>query len=146
MKSCTFFGHRDTPEDVRGKLYTVLDELITKENVNIFYVGYQGAFDKMVWQTLRLLKIDHPHINYYLVLTYPSYAADEFPEEECTVFPGILENVPKKFTIDRRNRWMVNNSDYAVCYVKYDFSCSYKYMSLAEKKKKVVINLAGAVQ
>ena len=145
MKTCTFFGHRDTPEDIQEKLYAALDDLIVNKNVCMFFVGYQGSFDKIVLRTLRLLKVDYPHINYYLVLTYPSYASDEFSEEDNTVFPGILENVPQKFTIDRRNRWMANNSDYVVCYVKYDFSCSYKYMCLAERKNKTVINLAASI-
>lgn len=33
-------------------------------------------------------------------------------------------------------------SDYVVCYIKYDFSRSAKYMEMAKRRKKTVINLA----
>ena len=42
MKSCTFFGHRDTPEDIRYDLKQVLIDLIENKGVMWFYVGHNG--------------------------------------------------------------------------------------------------------
>ena len=48
MKSCTFFGHRDTKKEIEPIIKSTLIELIEKNNVNIFYVGNNGNFDMIV--------------------------------------------------------------------------------------------------
>ncbi len=96
----------------------------------------------MAVRALRLLKTDHPHIDYEVVLPYLSAEFGDFYREDETVFPEILDECPPKYCIDRRNRWMVKESDYVVCYVKYDFTRSAKYVDLAKSKGKTVINLA----
>ncbi len=47
----------------------------------------------------------------------------------------------KKYALDRRNGWMVNQSDYVVTYVKNTRGVAHKFKEKAEKKKKTVINL-----
>ncbi|MCQ2440540.1 MAG: hypothetical protein MJ076_01415 [Clostridia bacterium] len=47
-KICTFFGHWDTPEEVRPLLQGVLKQLIENRGADTFYVGNQGGFDLMV--------------------------------------------------------------------------------------------------
>ena len=49
----TFFGHKDTPLEIRPLLREVLLDLIEQQGVKRFYVGNQGNFDAMA---LRLLK------------------------------------------------------------------------------------------
>ncbi len=142
MKTCTFFGHSDAPSDILDTLYFTLENLIVNEDVGDFLVGSQGAFDKTVLRVLRLLKVDYPHILYSVVLPYLTSKEDEYYSENETVFPGILDSCPEKFSIDRRNRWMLKEFQYVVCYVKYDFSRSAKYMEIAKRRKKTVINLA----
>lgn len=53
---CTFFGHRDTLDDVAILLDTVLTDLIENKNVDVFYVGNQGNFDKIVKRQLDKMK------------------------------------------------------------------------------------------
>ena len=48
MSVCTFFGHSDCPSTVAPKLRSVLIELIENHGVDVFYVGNQGNFDRMV--------------------------------------------------------------------------------------------------
>ena len=53
---CTFFGHKDAPQELQGKLERVLTEYILNRNATMFYVGNQGNFDHMVKKALRSLK------------------------------------------------------------------------------------------
>ena len=139
MKACTFFGHRDTPENAEEPLRKILIQLIEKESVSLFYVGNQGNFDRIVRKVLKFFKQIYPHITYYVVLAY-------FPnstQEDCTdtIYPDGLEWTPPKFAIDKRNRWMLERSDFVVSYVVHTFGGAGKFMELAEKKGKTVINL-----
>ncbi len=142
MKTCTFFGHSDAPSDILDRLYLTLEDLIVNKDVGCFLVGTQGAFDRTVLRTLRLLKVDYPHILYSVVIPYLTTKENEYYSEDETIFPGILDSCPEKFSIDRRNKWMIKESEYVVCYVKYNFSRSAKYMEIAKRRKKTVINLA----
>lgn len=53
---CTFFGHRVVTEDVKESLREILTELIEFLEVDMFYVGNNGAFDRLVINVLRDLK------------------------------------------------------------------------------------------
>ena len=140
MPSCTFFGHRDCPDSIRPKLRSVLINLIENQQADTFYVGRQGSFDALVYATLRELAAEYPHIRYAAVLERLSGKnTDDFTE---TLFPGAMENVPPRFAIDRRNNWMLQQADFVVVYVTHTWGGAAKFAGKAEKKKKIVINLA----
>lgn len=51
MATCTFFGHKDTPTQIKPLLKAVLVDLIENKNVDTFYIGNQGNFDLMaLWR------------------------------------------------------------------------------------------------
>lgn len=54
MNSCTFIGHRkfQFDRDFKEKLYITLEKLIQEKSVTVFYVGTQGGFDRLVYETL----------------------------------------------------------------------------------------------
>lgn len=56
MKTCTFFGHRDSPVEVLPFLRAVVEEMIETEETEMFYVGNRGRFDEMA-----LLAKKRPH-------------------------------------------------------------------------------------
>ncbi len=49
--------------------------------------------------------------------------------------------MPFRFGIEYRNKWMIENSDYVVTYVRRSFGGAAKFKALAERKKKNVINI-----
>lgn len=51
--TCTFFGHANTPLEIRDKLKTTLIDLIENRSVDLFYVGDKGNFDKLALSVLR---------------------------------------------------------------------------------------------
>ena len=69
MKSCTFFGHKFTPVQIKPILYNKIIELIRDENVKNFYIGNEGAFDRMARECLEEIKKTYP-IKYTIVLAY----------------------------------------------------------------------------
>lgn len=146
MSSCTFFGHKNTPEQTEKILLTILIDLIENKNVDMFYVGNNGSFDNMVIKNLKILKLDYPHIKYAIVLAYmPNEKAESrYDDLNYTIYPEGLENTPPKYAIVKRNRWMINMSDYVVVYVKHSFGGAAQFKELAEKKGKIVINLADS--
>lgn len=143
MSSCTFFGHGNAPKEIESVLRLTLIDLIENKNVISFYVGNHGGFDSMVRKNLSDLKNDYPHINYAVVLAYMPGKRDEFDDKDYsdTIYPDGLESTPPKYAISKRNRWMIEKSDYAVTYVKSSIGGAAQFKKLAEKKGKKVINL-----
>ncbi len=142
MLACTFFGHKDTPDSIEEKLRLTIIDLIENKNINLFYVGNQGNFDYMVRKNLKKIKSEYPHIQYRVVLAYHPLKKDNNNDYSNTIYPESLENTPHKYAIIKRNEWMIGLSNYVVTYVKHSTGGASKFKRLAEKKNKVIINLA----
>ena len=141
--TCCFFGHKDAPSDIYPKLVNAIKELIETQSVASFLVGNQGGFDSMVLKALRQLKKEYPPISYNVVLAYMPTVKQEYDPYEFgeTMIPEGLENVPPRFAISWRNKWMVNESEYAVVYITHSWGGAATYYELARKKNKTIINI-----
>lgn len=137
LKVCTFFGHSDCHESVYPVLKEKIQELIKNTDVSCFYVGNNGRFDSLAVRALRELQKEYPHISYFVVFAY-------LPDEstENSIYPEGLETVPKRFCIDKRNRWMLSKADYVVSYVTRNIGGAAKFSALAQKQNKTVFNIA----
>ena len=144
MPACTFFGHRDCPSSIKPKLREVLIDLIENQSVDMFYVGNKGAFDQLVRSILRELVQEYPQINYSVVLErLPGKQNEDYPEDfSDTMLPEGIEEVPPRFAIVWRNKWMLRQSDYVVTYVTHSWGGAAQFAEMAERQKKAVINLA----
>ncbi len=144
MAVCTFFGHKDTPSSVAVPLCEALVDLIEKQGADTFYVGNHGKFDSMVYKTLKELKEIYPQIKFSVVLAYIPRTKSEYEKIDYadTVYPDGLENVPPKYAIIERNKWMLSRADTVVVYVTHSFGGAGEIKHLAERKGKAVINLA----
>ncbi|MBQ9964389.1 MAG: hypothetical protein IJP14_04635 [Clostridia bacterium] len=136
MVSCPFFGHRDLHTDISGLLRQVLLNLIENNGVEVFYVGNQGNFDYITQKMLSELADQYP-IRYYIVLAYMPTT-----QIKNALLPDGIENVPKRFAIDWRNRWMLKRCEIVVTYVRHVGGGAAKFKQIAEKQHKTVINLA----
>ena len=141
IKTACFFGHRDVNHEIRAKLQSIIEQLITEEHITSFYVGHQGQFDSMVYSVLKNLKKSYPQICYSVVL---AYMPDEHIYElygEDTIYPEGLETVPKRFAISKRNDWLIAHSCVVVCYVYRTWGGAVKYREKAIRKGLKVIDL-----
>ena len=142
MSACTFFGHSDCYRLDEGVLRRAIEDLIA-QGVDTFYVGNHGNFDRAVFSCLMKLKDIYPHISFAVVLAYLPIEKSEYdPYHGYGMYPEGIEVGHPKFAIDRRNRWMIENADYCLCFVNHTWGGAYKYAKQA-KKKLTVINLAG---
>ncbi len=142
--TCTFFGHRYVPKEIEPTLRSTLIDLIENLGVDLFYVGNHGEFDAMVRRMMRELSAKYP-ITYRVVLAYMPGKKDVFDAVDYsdTVLPEGIETVPKRFAINYRNRWMIEQSDFVVTYVVHDAgSGAAQFKKQAERKGKSVIELS----
>lgn len=138
MKTCTFFGHKNAPQDLKIAIKEKISELIGEHGVVMFYVGNHGQFDSMVRSILKELKAVYPQIDYSVVLAYlPN--KDEIIEN--SILPEGIELCYPKFAIDYRNRWMVEKSDCVITYVTHSWGGAAKYKKFAQNRGKTVYEL-----
>ena len=139
MHTCIFFGHRDCPDSIKPKLRETLIELITLHGVDMFYVGNQGQFDAIVRSVLRELKAEYTHIDYAVVLAYIPGAMNENYDFSDTMLPEGIENVHPRYAISWRNNWMLQQSEYVVCYITHTWGGAVRYADKARKLRKSII-------
>ena len=141
--TCTFFGHRYVPKKIEPTLRSTLIDLIENHGVDLFYVGNHGEFDAMVHRVLREFSARYP-IKYYVVLAYVPDSQDEYRLKDYanTIIPKGIETIVKRFAINYRNKWMIEQSDFVVTYVVHDYtSGAAHFKKLAERKGKIILNL-----
>lgn len=141
-KACCFFGHRVVTGNINERLKQEIEDLIQNENVTTFYVGNQGSFDSMVLSALKIMKGKYQQIRYSVVLAYLRKSTDDLLDEKNTLYPEGIESVPKRFAISWRNDWLINHSDYVICYITHITGGAAKYVAKAKNKGKRVINIS----
>ena len=137
MAACTFFGHRDCPSSVKSGLYETIERLICNQQVNTFYVGTQGAFDRMTYAALVELRKRYSQIKVYRVLAYLPKQGDT--DTADTIVPEGIENAHPRYVIVHRNNWMIDRSDYVICYVTHPTGGAYQAVERAKRKGKTII-------
>ena len=137
MAVCTFFGHRDSPSSVKTSLYAAIEQLICNQRVDTFYVGTQGSFDRMVYGALVELRQRYSHIKVYRVLAYMPKSSDA--DSADTIFPESIEKVHPRYAIVHRNNWMIDRSDYVICYVTHPTGGASQAVERAKKNGKTII-------
>lgn len=148
MKSCFFIGHREADERMLPTLNEIIERLITAENVEYFYVGGYGGFDRVAGAAVKQTKKRYPHISLRLVLPYhPAERPVEAPAGyDGTYYPDGLEKVPRQYAIVRANKILVDTSDWLVAYVQHGASNSQRILEYAQRREKKglirIINLA----
>lgn len=139
---CTFFGHADAKEEIIPALRKEIINLIENKNVDTFYVGNHGHFDFYAETVLKELSEIYPHIKYSVVLAYlPRGKQGEYYDFSNTIYPEGIEKAPLKYAIIKRNKWMIDNSDFVITYVKSVIGGAAQFKELAQKKKKIIVEI-----
>ena len=151
-KICCFTGHRTIKENttaMRAKLKQLIINLIEREGFQEFYAGGALGFDKIASDTVIDIRRDYP---VRLTLVLPCKDQDKYwnigqkidYEHLKIIADNIIylnENYVKGCML-QRNRYMVDNSQKCVCYLK-DYRGGTAYtVRYAAKKGIPVINLA----
>lgn len=134
----TLFGHRDFNTSSNCDLHNYLETLV-KATDNYFLVGNDGAFDHYVQSILKKLKKSYPHIKYSIVLAYLPKPDDI--QIEDSLYPEGLENIPLRFAIVNRNKWMIDHSDAVIYFLERSWGGVATAVEYADKKGKILIPL-----
>ena len=129
-KVACFSGHRRLPqncEELRAKLKKEIIGLIER-GVVFFGAGGALGFDMLAEETVIELKADYPHIRLILVLPCPpDQQTMKWSTDQRQRYYEILERADKvrvlspQYTDDcmyARNRRLVENSAYLICYLR----------------------------
>ena len=138
--ACTFFGNRDASSDIIPSLRKIIFTLIKYKKVKRFYVGNQGQFDSITISVLTELEQEYD-IHFSIVLAYLPQVQAPLLDMSHTILPSGLESVHPRYAIDRRNRWMLDQCDYVVTYVRNPVGGAAKFKEIAFKRGKTVIEI-----
>ncbi len=150
MTTCTFAGHKEVYQSgVEQRLTETLDKILATDDEFVFYNGGMGSFDGMCATAVKAAKRRYPDKKITLILvqpymsnslnTYKEYYEQRYDE---ILIPAELDGVHYKSAIGKRNRWMVDNSQYLIAFVYRSFGGALTTLRYAERLKKQVFNIA----
>lgn len=140
--TCVFIGHGDAYGIDSAELHNFIRRVI-EQGATLFLNGGMGHFDYMCAQTVSELKKDYPSIRSELVIPYLTFQPRTMKYFDSSIYPDGFEKYHFKAAIPKRNRWMVDQSQMAICYVTHGWGGAAQTMKYAIKKKLQIINLGN---
>ncbi len=146
LKVACFSGHRKLPQDCTEIEKNLEKAIISLIERGVIFFGNGGAlgFDQVACSAVLRLKENYPHIKLVMVLPCsPEQQSLKWSEEQKKHYHKILENADKVrivspyYTNDcmhKRNRHLVDNSGYLICYLREPRSGTAYTVNYAEQK------------
>ncbi len=135
-----FIGHSECYGLTRQRVEEAIIQLIEK-GVTDFLSGGQGGFDRLCAGCVHSLKKQYPHIVNCLVIPYLNFNIIDKDIFDEIIYPEGFEKYHYKAAIPARNKYMVDNAAFAICYVNNGWGGAAQTYGKAIKKKLNVINL-----
>lgn len=114
---------------------------LSPPGVTDFLNGGMGGFDWMCARVVSDLKKSYPQIRNYLVIPYLTFNIAELKYFDDIIYPEGFEKYHFKAAIPARNRYLVDNAAYALCYVTHGWGGAAQTLKRAQKKGLTIINL-----
>ena len=135
----TFCGHSDfVPSTaMEARLLSVLASQIGDSPAELLLGGY-GNFDRFALRCGKIFQQTHPQV--YMVTERQTSVGAEY---DGIVYPP-LENVPPRYAILHRNRYMVERADLVIACITRSRGGAYQTYLHARRKGKAMINLADS--
>lgn len=146
QNTCCFFGHRQVFHKINTELEKLIFHLIEEKGVTTFLVGGYGEFDSKCSEAVDSAKRKYPYIKLYLIKPYFSNELNINKEYyyacyDDIIIPDILAGIHYKAVIGVRNKWMIDQSQYVIAYLRRDFGGAYDAVKYANKKNVQVLNI-----
>ncbi len=110
------------------------------------YLGGYGDFDNICARACKELKQEYQRIEVIYISPYLTLSEQEKIKEfqrsglyDSSIYP--IENTPPKFSILKRNEWMILKSDLVIVYINHSYGGAYKTYQTALRRKKKIINI-----
>lgn len=141
-KTAFFIGNHDCYQVKKADIERAIIDAID-EGIEIFLNGGQGYFDKTCAVIVHRLKKNYPHIKIILVIPYRDFRIFNDSLFDEIIYPfetHTFSYYTYKGNIPKRNRWAVDHSSVAICYV-YRAGGAEKTLKYAKKQKLRIIDL-----
>lgn len=149
MKICAFTGHRNLYGYSFDRcLLDRVNEHLIKNGVDTFLCGMAVGFDTECAQSVLTLKEKY---DVKLVACLPcANQSDTFSQKNKLIYNTILEKCDEVITLapvyrsgcmHARDRYMVDNSDVLVCFLRKNFGGTFYTVNYAKKLGKKIIEL-----
>lgn len=157
MKTCCFTGHRPQKlgygensiqcDELKSKLEELIIELIEKEDVTHFISGVALGVDTYAANIVLNLKTQYPDITLECAIPCENQAA-KWNERDRDVYYDLISKCDKetllqqKYSSDcmqKRNEYMVDNSDYVIAVWNGKPSGTGNTVKCAKKSNKTVL-------
>ena len=129
-ETALFIGH--------SECYNVSSQAI--ENVIVDLIN-QGITVFLSAGCVHRLKKQYPHIKNYLVIPYLTFAIFDKDIFDEIIYPEGFEKYHFKAAIPARNKYMVENSSIAICFVNHGWGGAAQTYRRAIKNKLRIINI-----
>ena len=148
--TCCFTGHRDLPQDKYEYIKeTTKREVIKLINKGVRYFGTGGALGFDTAQVVLELKETYPEIK--LILVLPCYNQTvKWNREDIEIYE-LIKSQCDKFVYTskeydnqcmfRRNRYLVDNSGYCICYMNKPKGGTAFTVNYAKQKQLEIIKI-----
>lgn len=143
-KVACFSGHRKLPQDcteLQASLEKAIISLI-EQGVVFFGCGAALGFDQLAAETVLKLKEDYPHIRLIMVLPCPSEEQSlKWSKEQRDHYNELLRQADKVRVLSPRytnscmldrNRHLVDNSAYLICFLREKHGGTFYTVGYAE--------------
>lgn len=143
-----FFGHRDieATEELKSKLYDLLENLILFENARTFLFGSRSKFDYLCLDIVTELKKRYFYIKRIYIRAEYRYISDSYKDYLLELYDDTYYSTnitkPSRAVYIQRNTEMAEKCDIAVCYVTKNTVGAYKALEYAKRKGKRIVNIA----
>lgn len=112
--TAVFIGHGEcfglTKERIKTEVIKAINSGVTE-----FLNGGQGSFDWIAASAVHDLKKDYPEIKNYLIIPYLTFSIRDKDLFDEVIYPEGFEKYHFKSAIPARNKYMVDQSQYAIC-------------------------------
>ena len=151
--ACCFTGHRDLPQNLipqlRAQMYAELEKLYSFFGVKTFISGGAIGFDLLAAETVLELKRAHPEIKLIFALPCENHTKNwgDAATMKFRMLSLLADNtvyVSQNYyngCMHVRNKFMLEHSEFCICYCKKTSGGSYYTLCAAKKMNKTIIEL-----
>ena len=145
----SFIGHRvvDEYRQVEEELDEVIELLHRKYGFIDFNVGRNGEFDDLATQAVRRFRKEWAEwCELTLVEPYPVANLDILEKSYDNVIIPTDRKCHFKAAIGERNKWLAENCDMMIVYIKRDYGGAYKCYKHAQELGVPIMNIADNIK
>ncbi len=140
----SFFGHRRVEQTVKveEQIEEVIWQILKTNTFVNFLVGRNGEFDQLVSSTIRRIQKVQENCFHTLILPYSTAEYHNNAENFHDYYDQVEicdDKVYPKAAIQKRNREMVERSDFVVFYVTREHGGAYQTYQYARKQQKKIL-------